>query len=292
MKISRFHQTPAWRVLRTAADGFSRHQSARTAAYLAYTTLFALVPLMAVSFWLMSQLPQLSDIERSLQHWLFANLLPAAGKEVEFYLSTFAGQAASLQGAGLAMLFLTCLLMVRRIEVAFNTLWEVAEQRAGVRGLLVYWSIVTLGPCLLAAVFLTFSWLASLTGLGAAMNDRFVPAIMQGLFPVLVMAAVLTLAYALIPNTRVAWRHAALGGIVAAVLFDALRHMAVFLIGLFPSYQVIYGAFAAVPLFLLWIEAGWAIVLLGAHLAAAARSVAAARTDDARARDMGKRDTG
>lgn len=275
MKISHFQTSHAWRILRSAVDGFNRHQSGRTAAYLAYTTLFALVPLMAVSFWLVSRLPQLSSVENSLRHWLFANLLPAAGKGVEMHLSTFADQAVSLQGAGLGMLFLTCLLMVRRIEMAFNTLWEVPEQRTGVRGLAVYWSIVTLGPCLLAAVFLVFSWIASLTGLGAALDDPLLPSGMQGLFPVLVISAVLTLAYALIPNTRVAWRHAALGGVVAALLFDILRHMAVFLIGLFPGYQIIYGAFAAVPLFLLWIEAGWAIVLWGAHLAAAAHLDAA-----------------
>jgi membrane protein len=228
-----------------------------------------------VSFWLLSHLPTLSSVENSLRHWMFANLLPSAGQEVENHLSSFAGQAVNLQGAGLAMLFLTCLLMVRRIEVAFNTLWEVPEKRPGVRGLVVYWSIVTLGPCLLAAVFLVFSWLASLTGLGAALDDSLVPAGMQGLFPVLVMSAVLTLAYGLIPNTRVAWRHAALGGVVAAVLFDILRRMAVLLIGLLPGYQIIYGAFAAVPLFLLWIEAGWAIVLWGAHLSAAAHLDAA-----------------
>jgi membrane protein len=270
MQIRRFRDGRVWRLVRAAIIGFRVHQSDRTAAYLAYTTLFALVPLMAVSFWLLSMLPQLATVETRVRSWLFAHLLPAVTQDIETHLSVFADQAASLQGAGLAMLFLTCLLMVRRIETAFNDIWNVSEQRPGWRGFILYWSIVTLGPCLLAGVFLVFSWLASMTGLSAAIDHRLVPDWMQGLFSVLVIAGVLTLAYAVVPNTRIAWRHAMMGGVFAAVLFEILRQMAVFLLGLFPSYQLIYGAFAAVPLFLLWIEAGWMIVLLGAELTAAA----------------------
>lgn len=270
--MSEAHSSPIWDRRKVFAfanyvkDSFFRHEGPKTSAYLAFTTLFAVVPLMTVTFSVLSLVPELRRWDTTMREMLFRHVLPDTGTYIEGYLSGFASQASSLTTAGLIMLFLTCMLMLRRIESSFNKIWHVRQARTGINGFLLYWAILSIGPLLMGMAFLLSSYVASLQVLSLWFPWLAVDRWLWSIIPVISTIVVFSLAYIAIPNTTVSIRHGLAGGAFAALLFEAARHVMAVAIQLFPSYKFVYGAFAAVPIFLIWVYVSWVIVLLGAEL--------------------------
>jgi len=142
---------------------FGANQGILNASALTYTTLFAVVPLMTVSYAMLAAIPDFSGVGEQLQHWIFANFVPATGEVVQNYLADFAGQARSLTVVGVIFLVVTSIMMMRNIESAFNRIWRVSEPRKGLSSFLIYWAILSLGPILIGAGLGLTSYIASLS---------------------------------------------------------------------------------------------------------------------------------
>lgn len=235
------------------------------AAALTYTTLFAVVPMMTVTFAMLSAVPAFQGTGEQIQSFVFRNFVPSAGETVQEYLRDFTTQARQLTWIGVAVLAVTAFWMLVTIEKTFNTIWRVRQPRRGVSSFLLYWAILSLGPLLLGAGFAISTYIASLSVLSGP--DALLGAkTLLGYMPLLFSVAAFTLLYATVPNARVPLKHALLGGLFTAVLFEVAKALFGLYVRLFPGYQLIYGAFATVPLFLLWIYLSWLIVMLGAEL--------------------------
>ncbi len=245
---------------------FIDNRGANTAAALTYTTLFAVVPMMTVTFSMLSAIPAFQGTGEQVQGFIFRNFVPSAGETLQQYLSGFTAQARQLTWVGVVVLAATAFWMLVTIEKAFNTIWRVRQPRRGVSSFLLYWAILSLGPILLGGGFAISTYITSLSlisGPDALLGAKT----LLNFMPLLFSMAAFTLLYATVPNAQVRLKHAALGGLFAAVLFEVAKMLFGFYVQLFPSYQLVYGAFATVPLFLLWIYLSWLIVLFGAELA-------------------------
>lgn len=252
-----------WRFL---ARRFLDDRCFNSAAALTYTTLFAVVPIMTVTFVMLSAVPAFSQLGEQIQAFVFHNFVPSTGETVQMYLRDFIGQARQLTWIGVLVLVVTAYTMLVTIEKTFNDIWRVRQPRRGVSSFLLYWAILSLGPLLLGAGFAASTYVTSLALVAGPEALEGVKTLI-GFMPLLSSIAAFTLLYATVPNARVPLRHALLGGAFTAVLFEAAKGVFGLYVGYFPSYQLIYGAFAAVPLFLLWMYFSWLIVLLGAELA-------------------------
>jgi len=251
--------------LRHLVQQFNTNQGALNAAAMTYTTLFAVVPMMMVTYAMLSSIPSFQDVGPQLESLIFDNFVPSTGAQVKEYLSGFAGQARSLTGIGIAFLVVTAYMMLKSIEKTFNRIWQVREPRRGMSSFLLYWAVLSLGPLLLGLGFVLTSYVTSLPLLDEAAGVIGGKARILAVLPLLLSSAAFMLLYAAVPNCHVPLRHALAGGIISALLFEAAKRGFALFVSLSPSYQLIYGAFAAVPLFLAWIYISWLIVLLGAQ---------------------------
>ncbi|WP_417222249.1 virulence factor BrkB family protein [Amphritea sp.] len=250
------------------ARQFIRNKGMLNASALTYTTLFAVVPLMTVSYAMLAAIPSFQGAGEQLQGWIFENFVPATGAVVQEYLSDFAAQASKLTAVGLVFLFVTSIMMMKNIEGAFNRIWRVSEPRKGMSSFLLYWAVLSLGPILIGLGLLVSSYIASLS-LFTSATELVGRARLLSALPLVMSAAAFTLLYAAVPNCKVPLRNAVIGGLVVAILFETAKRAFALFVTQFPSYELIYGAFAAVPLFLAWIFISWTIILLGAELSRA-----------------------
>lgn len=239
-----------------------------TAGALSYTTLFALVPLTAAVFGILAAFPVFAEWRDSVSAFVFRNFVPAAGDVVQRYLLDFAGKASKLTAVGVVGLLVSALMMMRSIEDRFNRIWRVPAGRKGMARFLVYWAVLTLTPILLVAGLAVTSYLFALPLLQQAAGGAYLKQRALELLPPAITWVALLGMYVVIPNRNVRWRHAAAGALVAAVLFEFAKAGFALYVRSVPSYQQIYGALAVVPIFLVWVYLSWAIVLLGASLAA------------------------
>lgn len=250
-----------------AAERFATRQTMRVAASLSYTSLLALVPLAAIGVAVMSAFPVFDSARADLADLIFTYVAPHAGAQVQQYLDRFVGNTTQLTTVGVVGLAVTTVLLLATIETAFNVIWGVAERRALLTRLLAYWATVTLGPLLLGAGVSLSTWLftADLDVLGVTGMRTAV----LRMLPVALTAVGFAVLYVVMPARSVQWRHAAVGAIVAALLFEALKRGFGVYVAAAGGFTSIYGPLAALPLFLVWMYLAWAVVLLGAVVAAA-----------------------
>ncbi|MEQ8515588.1 MAG: YihY family inner membrane protein [Chromatocurvus sp.] len=236
-----------------------------TAAALTYMSLFALVPLLTVLYTMASAVPAFQGLEGNIQNLLFDYLMPEASQEIQDYLDDFSRQAKNLTGFGIAFLGGTAILMLRNIEKSFNRIWRTPENRSPVSSFLLYWAVLSLAPLTIGLGLAVSTYLLSFADVLESLDIIGVGGLLLKLSPLFLNALGFTLIYAAVPNCRVPLKHALIGGMVAAVAFSVARGLFTMLVS-GSSFTFIYGAFAAVPLFLLWIFISWNIVLLAAIL--------------------------
>ncbi|AMO24548.1 YihY family inner membrane protein [Ramlibacter solisilvae] len=261
----------------TLLERFREDRLGLTASSLTFTTTMALVPLVAVALSIFTAFPMFGKLQTALQTWLVQSLIPdAIARQVLGYVTQFAGKANRLGAVGLALLFLTALALVMTIDRTLNGIWRVKRKRPFGQRMLVYWAAMTLGPLLLgASLSLTSNVIAASRGVVAA-----VPGGVQLLFDVIeffLLATGLAALYRFVPNTPVRWAHAWSGALFAALGIELARRLLALYLGKVPTYSVVYGAFATVPILLVWIYIAWLIVLWGAVIAAYLPSLLAGR---------------
>lgn len=254
-----------WQFWRFLLQRFIDNRGSSNAAALTYTTLFAVVPLMTVTFSVLSIIPAFQGVGEQIQTFIFQNFVPASGNTVQSYLRNFSQQALKLTWMGVVLLAVTALLMLLTIEKTFNEIWRVRQRRRGISSFLLYWAVLSLGPLLLGAGFATSTYITSLS-LISGPDSLPGAGVLLAVMPLLLSIAAFTLIYATVPNAKVPMTHAFTGGVFVSVLLETAKAMFGLYVSLFPSYQLIFGAFATVPLFLLWVYLSWLIVLFGAEL--------------------------
>ena len=260
VSLSRTRRT--LRILWHTIKRFESEARRRDAAALTYTTLFALVPVITVIYAILSAIPSLQSWGGQVNDQLLGYLMPQGSDTVSDYLKQFSQQARKLTWIGVVFLFITAFMLLRTIEMQFNKIWNVEKSRSGLQTFLRYWAVLSLGPLLFGAAMAASSLIASLP-LWSSLGQ--VPALML-MVPWLLSSSAITALYMLVPNCHVPWRHAALAGVLVGGGFELGKFLFAKVVGLFPSYQLIYGAFAAVPLFLTWMYISWMLILLGAEL--------------------------
>jgi membrane protein len=235
------------------------------AGSLTFTTVLSLVPLLTVALALLTAFPLFDQFRVNLQQYFIANLMPdSISKAVLNYLNQFSARAKGLSAVGAVFLLITSVMLLATIDRAFNTIWRVRKQRKLVQRLIGYWTIITAGPLLIGASLTLSSKLLK----GAGSDNGLVGDLLVDSIPVLLSAAAFALLYKTLPSKPVRWSDAFAGGIVAGLAFEVAKSLFALFVAKFPTYTAVYGAFAAVPIFLIWVYLSWWITLFGAVVCA------------------------
>ena len=247
------------------------------AASLAYTTLLALVPLVTIALTVVAAFPVFREFTQGLDDFFGKEILPPTlAKAVTGYIDQFTRSAARLTAVGIAFLAVTAIMLMMTIERAFNTIWRVRRPRPLALRVLTYWGVLTLGPLLIGMSLTVTSYVVSVS-LGLARQVPGGGTALIGLVPLVLTAVAFTLMYYVVPNRPMELKHAVIGGLAAAVVFEAMKRGFALYLANFPTYTLVYGAFAAIPIFLIWIYASWVVALLGAVITALAPDFRMAR---------------
>lgn len=247
---------------------FNQDGCMQIAASLTFTTLLSLVPLITIALTLFSAFPVFEDFSTQIKVYLLNNLMPeVAGKIITEYMQQFTESAMRLTTVGIVFLAVTAMMLMLTIDQAFNAIWRVARPRPLLMRLVVYWAVLTLGPLLIGASLSLTSWLVGLS-MGYAEHIPVFGVGVLKILPVLFTTLAFTILYRLVPNRYVPRAHALIGAIVAAIIFESMSRVFGYYISHFPTYKLVYGAFASVPIFLMWIYLSWLTILVGAVIAA------------------------
>lgn len=247
---------------------FETDDGMRLAAGLSYASLLSLVPLLAIVLGMLSLFPAFEGAQERVVATLLEDFLPETGDEIAERLQGFVSAASGVAGPGVVALLITALLLLFNINSAFNKIWRVTEPHSLAMRMLVYWALLTLGPLLVGASISISSLVIALSGeFGGGDLAEWLP--ISRLLAFVLSAAAFALAFTIVPNRRIEPLHAIIGGLVSASLFELLKWSFGIYLANFPAYEVIYGAMATVPIFLLWLFLTWMAVLLGAEVAAA-----------------------
>ncbi len=263
-----------WRdTLSTLRERFREDRLGLTAGSLTFTTLIAMVPLLTVMLAAFTAFPMFSGFEKALETYFLQNLVPdSIARPVMRALTQFAAKARGVGTLGLVLLVVTALALVLTIDRTLNGIWRVRRPRPLGQRVLVYWAALTLGP-------LALGMSLTLTSYAVSASKGWVSALPGGLGLLLdviqfgVLAAACAGLFHYVPNTAVRWRHALAGGVFVALAFEGAKWLLAWYLDSVPTYSAVYGAFAAVPILLLWVYLVWVIVLLGAVIAAYAPSL-------------------
>ena len=258
-----------WRATaNTLVRRFREDRLALTAGSLTFTTIISLVPLLTVMLALFSAFPMFAALQVALQKYFLQTLVPETiVRPVMGAITQFSLRASRLGTVGLIALVVSALAMMLTIDRALNTIWRVRKRRRIAQRVAVYWAAVTLGPLIFAISLSATSYAASAShGLLGDMPRGVGMAVATFDFVLVTLAVAALFRY--VPNTTVRWRHALIGALFVAVCMAAGKRALSEYFGAVPAYALVYGAFAAVPIFLVWIYLTWAIILLGAVIAA------------------------
>lgn len=247
---------------------FKQDKCPQIAASLTFTTLLSLVPLITIGLMLFSAFPVFDEFSQHIKNFLLSNMVPeTGGKMISRYMEQFAESASRLKTVGIVFLAVTAMLMLLTIDNAFNTIWRVSRPRTVLQRVLTYWAVLTLAPLLVGGSLTLTSWLVGMS----AGYARQIPAVGVGalkIVPVLLTTFAFSLLFRIVPNRYVPLKHALIGGVVAAMAFESMNQMFGFYITNFPTYKLVYGAFASIPIFLLWVYLSWLTIILGAVITA------------------------
>jgi len=251
--------------LRYLLQRFNRDGCRQSAAALTYMSLFAIVPMLTLMYSMFSLVPAFNEVGSQVEAFVFSKFLPSSGQEISQYLAEFSSQARKLSSAGVVILMVTSFLMLGNIEKTFNHIWATTGSRRGLAGFLVYWAILSLGPLLLAAGMVMKTYLVSFQLIVDEVDSLGVSAVLFSYLPWLMTWLAFTLLYIAVPNCKVRTSYAIFGGLVTTALFETAKTLFGLLVA-HSSYTSVYGAFAVIPLFLLWIYLLWVLILIGAEL--------------------------
>jgi len=258
----------SYNFIRFIALRFDRDRCVQIAASLTFTTLLSLVPLITIAFAMFSAFPVFEEFSNQIKIYLLNNLMPdMAGKIITQYMQQFTDSATRLTAIGIMFLAVTAMSMMLTIDHAFNIIWRVARPRPLLKRLIVYWAVLTLAPLLIGASLSLTSWLIGFS-LGYAEHIPVFGVGVLKLLPMIFTTLAFAMLFRLVPNRYVPFSHALIGALVSAIVFESMNRVFGYYVSHFPTYTLVYGAFASVPIFLMWIYLSWLAILFGAVIAA------------------------
>ncbi|MBM3516040.1 MAG: YihY family inner membrane protein [Alphaproteobacteria bacterium] len=250
----------AWRML--------DDQVLRVAASLSYTTSLAVVPAFALLLAMLTAFPAFQDMRFAVQDFILSNFLPPTSLKISEQLAGFVDKAGSVTAFGVIGLAITSIMLLLTIEGAFNRIFRVQRQRPLHLRLLVLWTVITVGPFLAGLSFTLFGVFGLPTELAASEVGRLTQLTLGQVMPTVVAWIAITFVYVVVPNRKVRIRDAMLGGALASVTFALLRAGFATYINSMANYEAIYGAVAALPVFLIWVYFSWTVIMAGAVITA------------------------
>jgi membrane protein len=256
------------KLLRRVVQRLREDRCTRVAGALSFTTLLALVPLTAVTFAVFSRFEVFGSWMAMVQEFIYGNFVPASGEAVSRYLQKLAANTGKLTAWGLLLLFLTSLMLMATIERVFNDIWHVPQTRKRLHRYLGYAALLILGPVLMGISLSSTSYLVSLPLFARQAPLGGLKIFLLALAPVIFEWLALWALYVVVPNYRVRLRHGLIGSLFATFMFEITKRGFAFFVANFSAYKTIYGAVAALPVFLIWIYLSWIIILAGAVLTA------------------------
>jgi len=256
-------------LLRFIMRRLDEEQLPQVAGSLTFTSVLALVPIVTIAFAIFTTFPLFTTFRDALEAYFVQSLMPkGVANTVLDNLSLFAAKASRVSAVGAVTLIVTAIMMFAIVDRSLNQIWRVKTPRRFVQRMIVYWAIMTMGPLLIGAS-LSFTMLLSPFAGSFVHQLPLLGPVLSVLISVGLMTLAFSLLYLTVPNRLIDWHDAVIGGLVAAIAFELTNRAFAYSITQFPSYRIIYGAIAAVPIFLVWVYLFWFITLLGAVLAAA-----------------------
>ena len=235
-----------------------------TAGYLAFISLLSVVPLIAVMFSVLKAFPVFDSLKMAIENFIFSNFVPTSSDQIQEYLNGFVENTSKMTAIGIIALIVVALQLISSIDSTLNRIWKTKRRRQLVISFAIYWMVLTLGPVFVGGSLAVTSYVVSFAAIADDYTFGF-SAIMTNLLPFLISTCAFMLLFMLVPNTQVKYRPALAGAVVAAALFELSKRVFALYITSFPSYQVIYGALASIPILFLWVYVSWYVVLLGAE---------------------------
>ncbi|MBA5762886.1 virulence factor BrkB family protein [Vibrio sp. 404] len=261
--IQYFHQFARYLLARMLHDRVNVN-----AGYLAYITLLSIVPMLTVLLSVLSSFSIFANVGNIIQDFVITHFVPTAGDVVKSALLEFIGNTGKMTAVGGAFLFVAAVMLISNIDKNLNYIWRVKKKRRAVFSFSMYWMILTLGPILVGASIAVTSYVTSLTVMDNQVLSSAYQLVLRWL-PLLLSFFAFVGLYMLVPNKKVRLSHAMVGALVAALLFELSKKGFAAYITQFPSYQLIYGALATIPILFIWVYLCWLIVLVGAEVTAA-----------------------
>jgi membrane protein len=234
-----------------------------SAGHLAYVSLLSLVPVIMVFFMIMSAFPAFAEVRGQIENFIFNNFVPTAGDVVQTYMTDFVSNASGMGAVSIISLLVVALLLISNIDKTFNHIWRTQVQRPLIFTFAIYWMVITLGPLLIGSSIVVSSYLAGL----ANFAEEYTPGLgtfFLKLVPSIAATGAFLILYMIVPNRPVRAKYALCGAILATVLFELSKKGFALYVTSFPSYEVIYGALAVIPILFVWVYLSWIVVLLGA----------------------------
>ena len=244
---------------------FNQNKLTQAAGYLTYSTMLAIVPLIMVVFSIFSAFPVFNEVTGALKEFIFTNFAPSASDMVGQYIDEFVNNSKKMSAVGIISLIVVALMLINSIDRTLNSIWHDTETRPIFTSFAIYWLILTLGPLLVGVSIAANTYVKAMFESAASFSFGLK---LLSFVPFLSTWFIFTMIYMVVPNKKVSIKHSAAGALIAAVFFTLGKQAFVWYIVTFPSYQLIYGAMATLPIMLLWIQLSWTVVLLGAQLAA------------------------
>ena len=235
------------------------------AGHLAYVTLLSLVPLLAVIFYMLSAFPMFSALNKIIENLIYNNFVPTSGDAIKLHMSGFIENTKQMSMMGIASLVVIALLLISTIDQTINRIWRCTNKRSKVQAFTIYWTILSIGPIIIGSSIALSSYLfSSFKEVGFLSFGQQLLSLMPFVSAWLVFSGI----YTLVPNQRVNFIYALIGGFITAFLFTFATDLFRLYITNFPSQQIIYGALAVIPILFLWTYFLWLIVLIGAEVTA------------------------
>lgn len=240
-----------WKFWQQVMVQFYQDDCLNRAASLAYTTLLSLVPLLTVSFSVLTAFPVFKGLAKNLKDFIFQHFVATSAQTAQQYLDLFIEKTSSLTAFGMLFLLIMAVLLVFSMEQAFNLIWRVKKRREDISAFFTYWGVITLVPILISIGIAITSYLLSLPVLSAS-----------GI-PYLMTYIAFAVLYLALPNCKVPLRSALIAALPATILFELSKKAFTFYIVHLTSLEIIYGALATIPIFLIWLYISWLVILFG-----------------------------
>lgn len=238
----------------------------QVAGSLSYTTVLSLVPLLVIVLSILTILPQFQGFQKEIQNFMTENLMPARmSKVVMQQITTFTERSSRLSLVGGVFLIFSSLSTMAIIDRAFDDIWQIKKRPSFRRNVAIYWAVLTLGPFVFSGALLLINYLMH------SLNFNNIPVLgplLSWLLPFVLSMFAFAALYVFVPNRKVLWKDALVGGFVAAVIFLLLSKSFSAVFKAFSGYAILYGAFSIIPAFFLWLYVLWWGILFGAGITA------------------------